>query len=132
MSQKHAKRQFRRLVKKFNLSLRIPVSHFTHREQGKLITMPFMKPRDILEKLKTSTPGLFFGCLTDVASVETLLAEFWAEHDLFSGEGLQRLHRTFPMTVHGDGGRTQKQQPLEIVSMQPVLGLDCAVSLNSQ
>ncbi|CAL1132065.1 unnamed protein product [Cladocopium goreaui] len=30
------------------------------------------------------------------------------------------------MTMHGDGGRTQKKQPLEIFSLQPVLGLDTA------
>ena len=139
MSEKNAKRQFRRLVKKFGLSVRIPISHYTHREQGKLITLPWMKPRDILEKLFTSNPWLFFGGVTDTRDAETLLTQFWAcyrrehpEHELFGEDGLQRLHRTFFVTVHGDGGRTQKQQPLEVLSMQPVLGLDCAVQLHGQ
>ena len=64
---------------------------------------------------------------------ERLLLAFWdcyrVEHPghavfQFSRD---RLRRTIPFTIHGDGGRTQKKQPLEIFSMQPVIGLNTAL-----
>ena len=48
------------------------------------------------------------------------------EHKVFDHP--DRLGTTFPVTVHGDGGRTQKKQPLEVFSLQPVLGLNTAAS----
>ena len=127
----NAKRAYRRVVRKFNLALGIPLSEYTHTEGVKRCTIPFMKPRDVLQKLLADFSFVFFGGATRVSDAEALLRQFWQcyqrehpQHELFLGEGLQRLHRTFPMAVHGDGGRTQKAQPLEILSMQPVLGLD--------
>ena len=69
-------------------------------------------------------------------SIKCLLQSFWncyqkehPEHLVFQHP--ERLSRTFPITIHGDGGRTQKKNPLEVFSFQPVLGLSTAASEKS-
>ena len=44
-------------------------------------------------------------------------------HELFASANAERLSRTVPVLLHGDGGRTQKKQPIEIVSLEAALGL---------
>ena len=39
-------------------------------------------------------------------------------------ENILNFESTIPMMLHGDGGRTAKKQPLEVVSLVAVLGLD--------
>lgn len=68
---------------------------------------------------------------------EEMLLSFWQcykvehpDHAVFQFND-DRLRKTIPITIHGDGGRTQKHQPLEIFSMQPVIGLDTQASHRS-
>ena len=122
-----AKRTFDSLVGKFNLSLRIKASEYTHIHGSSSVVLPYLKPSDVLTCLLCKWPWLLFG---GSELKEPLLLAFWdayklehPAHEVFN-ESRERLSRTFPITVHGDGGRTQKRQPLEIFSMQPVIGLD--------
>ena len=132
----NASRQYKRLVGKFGLSLNIPTSSFIHSEGPSCVTLPYLKPTDLLGVLLRSYPWLFFGgCDKPVAT--DLLQSFWdayklehGDHPIFKNEK-ERLKYTFPVTVHGDGGRTQKKQPLEIFSLQPVIGLNTAAGRSS-
>lgn len=62
-----------------------------------------------------------------------LLSTFWktyrwehGTHAVYQKADAQQLslEHTIPLLLHGDGGRTQKKQPLEIVSISPMLGLN--------
>ena len=126
-----ARRLHDKLVVKFGLSLNIPVSEYVHSEGPATATLPYQKPTDLFRVLLRRYPWLFFGGVCETAARRTMLETFWAtykqehpEHEVFQNP--ERLGMTFPITLHGDGGRTQKKQPLEILSLQPVLGLDTA------
>ena len=132
-----AKRLHRALVKKFSMSLGIPVSEYVHTEGPLTAVMPYLKPTDIFSTILTKHPWLLLGGSAQADSEEVLMT-FWKcyqqnhpEHEVFQ-HGWDRLRRTVPVTVHGDGGRTQKKQPLEIFSVQPVIGLNTRVSRKRQ
>lgn len=117
------------LVQKFGLEVRIPVTDFVHLEGPHTVTIPYLKPSDLFETVLLKEPWLLLGGSAD-ANSRQLLQTFWRcyekehpDHEVFL-HGRDRLDRTVPVTLHGDGGRTQKKQPLEIFSMQPVLGLN--------
>lgn len=130
-----ARRLHDRLVDRFSLSIRVPLSEYVHSEGPATTSLPFLKPTDLFQRLLTAEYSwLFFGGLQQSDdAIETLLSTFWAayqkehpDHCVFQQP--ERLSRTFPVTVHGDGGRTQKKQPLEVFSIQPVLGVNTAAS----
>ena len=133
-----AKRFHDRLVNRFGLSLRIPISEYVHSEGPLVATFPYLAPKEVLKHLLLNGYSwlLLGGCHESNDDVEALLRSFWLcyqkehpEHKVF--EHPDRLGTTFPVTVHGDGGRTQKKQPLEVFSLQPVLGLNTAASMKS-
>lgn len=133
MNTKNATRQYSRVVRKFNCSLNVPVSSYHHIENGSAVTMPFVKPADVMCMLFRKFPWLLLGGCEESDASELLLS-FWDRyqvehptHAVFQHSRC-RLACTFPVTVHGDGGRTQKKQPLEIFSFQPAIGIDTALS----
>ena len=108
-----------------------------HFESGEVVELPYLKPTDTLKVLLSDYPWLLLGgCKPDES--QQLLLSFWDAYRLEHGGHAvfnydrERLAKTVPMTFHGDGGRTQKKEPLEIFSMQPVLGLDCRASASKQ
>ena len=95
-----------------------------------------MRPSDLFETVLLREPWLLLGGSAD-ANSRQLLQTFWRcyekehpDHEVFL-HGRDRLDRTVPVTLHGDGGRPRKKQPLEIFSMQPVLGLNSRSSNGS-
>ena len=120
---------------KFQLSLRVPVSEYVHSEGPSTASIPYLKPTDLFRTLLLDEYSclLFGGCQGPEDAIEHLLRTFWEtyrkehpDHEVFQHP--ERLGTTFPITVHGDGGRTQKKQPLEIFSVQPALGLNTVAS----
>ena len=74
-------------------------------------------------------PSLLLGGFEPGVEAETMLSTFWKQyrlnhpsHAVFSQNFAK--HRCIPLNLHGDGARTQKKQPLEVVSLEAVLGLD--------
>ena len=131
-----ARRLHDALVAKFGLSLKVPVSTYLHSEGAASSTLPYLKPTDLFTVLLSQYPWLLFGGYESESEIETTLETFWScyrkehpRHDVFE-HSPERLRRTFPVTCHGDGGRTQKKQPLEIFSIQPVLGLNSHPACN--
>lgn len=129
---KNAKRQYSRLVRKFNLSLHVHVSEYIISDGPRTATIPFLKPSDVLTTLLQNYPWLLLGGCEIGAESERLVLSFWdayrlehPKHAVFKYDRA-RLSRTIPLTIHGDGGRTQKKQPLEVFSFEPTLGLNCA------
>lgn len=129
---KNAKRQYSRLVRNFKLTLNIHVSEFTVSDGPRTVKIPFLKPSDVLTTLLQKYPWLLLGGCEIGAQSERLVLSFWdtyrkehPTHDVFQYDRA-RLSRTIPLTIHGDGGRTQKKQPLEVFSFEPTLGLNCA------
>ncbi len=119
------------LVRKFGLTMNIPLSEYTHHEGPSSVSISYMKPSDIFGRVLVKHPWMFLGGSAGEES-ERLLLAFWdcykvehPGHAVFQF-GRDRLRRTIPVTIHGDGGRTQKKQPLEIFSMQPMVGLNTA------
>ena len=133
MKAAQAKRTFDSLVMRFNLSLRIKVSEYAHSEGNACVSIPYLQPSAILQNLLLRNSWLVCGG-NQIAESSQLLLAFWdayrenhGEHEVFK-HSRERLARTFPITIHGDGGRTQKRQPLEILSLQPVIGLTTMAS----
>ena len=86
----------------------------------------------MLEHLLSAYPWVLLGGVQPGEHKE-LLSSFWKAYRWEHGshavyqlaeENKVNLESTIPLALHGDGGRTQKKQPLEVVSMCPVLGLD--------
>ena len=103
---------------------------YVHLEGPASVSIPYLKPSAMLQKLLVSYPWVLLGGHEPHQSGETLRA-FWKayEKDHPQHEVFQRgvdLGTVVPLTLHGDGGRTQKRQPLEIFSMQATLGLETA------
>lgn len=78
-------------------------------------------------------PWTLLGGLNPGAEAQCLLDSFWKlyrkehpTHKVFelADRNLVNLKFTIPLAIHGDGGRTLKKQPLEVISMHPILGLD--------
>ena len=102
-------------------------------ENGSTVVLPYLKPRDVLKCLLTSFPWTLLGGLNPGPSAHQMLKSFWdmyrkehGSHEVFKMEtnGEINLNHCIPMMLHGDGGRTLKKQPLEVVSLFAALGLD--------
>ena len=100
-----------------------------HREGPHVVEMPYHRPRTILATLLAEEPWLLLGGLDPGPDAHTMLSTFWKAykiqhptHKIFT-MGLD-LSRTIPMMMHGDGARTTKKQPLEVVSLIAVMGLN--------
>lgn len=111
----------------------VPSSMHHFEENGSAVTLPYLKPTDMLKWLLCSEPWLLLGGLEPGREAENLLSTFWrlfrsehGSHQVFemASSGQVSLAHTIPIFLHGDGGRTQKKQPLEVVSFRPALGLD--------
>ena len=101
------------LVKKIGLALKIPSTDFVHSEGPWSVTIPYLKPSDIFSTLISKQPWMLLGGDSGVEAKE-VLRTFWScyeaehpSHEVFQFRN--RLERTIPVTLHGDGGRTQKK-----------------------
>ena len=135
LTEKNAARHYKGIVRKFGLRMNIQLSVYTHVEGGESANLPWIRPSHALKHLLEHYPWLLLGGCSlgpdTINRVETMLEQFWCNyennhpsHAVF--EGPQELRRTIPLALHGDGARTQKKQPLEIISLEAVLGLNSA------
>lgn len=128
-----ANQAFSRVVSKFHFTLKIPIATYVHAEGPATASLPYHSPTQLLSVLLEKYPWLLMGGCDQEECCRQLLLAFWdcyeqehPEHEIFKQKNRDRLGKTIPLTMHGDGGRTQKKQPLEICSLQPVLGLNSA------
>ena len=128
-----ANQAFSRVVSKFHFTLKIPIATYVHAEGPATASLPYHSPTQLLSVLLEKYPRLLMGGCDQEECCRQLLLAFWdcyeqehPEHEIFKQKNRDRLGKTIPLTMHGDGGRTQKKQPLEICSLQPVLGLNSA------
>lgn len=105
------------------------MSYHLVEKNGFNVNMPYHSPRFLLKYLMESEPWLLLGGLPPGRDAQQLLETFWnayrceqPSHEVYSRQDDFRF--IIPLTLHGDGVRTLKKQPLEVVSVQPVLGLD--------
>jgi len=106
------------------------MSKYVHEEDGSVVSLPWIRPSSLLLYLLTSYQWLLLGGCEVVEQAEAMLQSFWdnykvnhPSHTVFNRSPLP-LKRTIPVALHGDGARTQKMQPLEIFSLEAVLGVD--------
>lgn len=118
------------------LPRKVPTSYHLHEENGGNVQMPFIKPTSILKCLLDLYPWLLLGGLQPGRDAQQLLATFWREfkhdhpsHAVYRTENI-KFEFTIPLLLHGDGARTLKKQPLEVVSLQPAIGLDSGKRLD--
>ena len=119
-----------RTVKKFRLALNARISKHLFAQGAEVFELPYIRPADLLTCVLEECPQLWLGGydLRD-ARVPTLFNGFWARykhyqpgHDVYRFDA-SRLPFTLPYTLHGDGGRTQKKQPLDMLSLHPAVGV---------
>ena len=117
----------------FGHSRKIPTSQHHFEENGNTVVLPYLKPSSTLKFLLDTDPWILLGGLQPGDGAQTLLDTFWKaykyehpSHEVYSREqnGMVSFKFTIPLLLHGDGARTLLKQPLEVVSMQPALGLD--------
>ncbi|CAK9065755.1 tRNA (cytosine(38)-C(5))-methyltransferase (DNA (cytosine-5)-methyltransferase-like protein 2) (Dnmt2) (DNA methyltransferase homolog MmuIIP) (DNA MTase homolog MmuIIP) (M.MmuIIP) (Met-2) [Durusdinium trenchii] len=133
LSVANANQAFSRVVSKFHFTLKIPIATYVHAEGPATASLPYHSPTQLLSVLLEKYPWLLMGGCDQEECCRQLLLAFWdcyeqehPEHEIFKQKNRDRLGKTIPLTMHGDGGRTQKKQPLEICSLQPVLVLNSA------
>ena len=111
---------------------KVPNSYHTFEENGAVVSVPYLKPDQMLAYLLSTHPWTVLGGLQP-GEHNQLLSSFWRQyrkehgsHAVFAMAERKELDLEFtvPLLLHGDGGRTTKMQPLEVVSLCPVLGLD--------
>ena len=137
----NASRQYKGLVRKFNFSMKVEVSYHEFEENGNHVTMPYIKPSSMLECLLKHYPWTLLGGLSPGLAAQQLLLSFWKEyarfhpsHAIFASSDScseDKLAVTIPILLHGDAGRTQKKQALEVMSFEAVLGLDSGLGVAS-
>ncbi|CAK9110313.1 unnamed protein product [Durusdinium trenchii] len=129
---KNSSRQYKRVVAR-----KIPTSYHQFEENGGTVRLPYLKPTDMLKYLLSNEPWILLGGLEPGQEAEDMLATFWrlykSEHSThavykMAEENRLSLSQTIPVFLHGDGGRTQKKAPLEVVSFRPALGLDTEIN----
>ncbi|CAE7266410.1 unnamed protein product [Symbiodinium sp. CCMP2592] len=138
-SEQNSARHVEKIVVKFGLRPRIPISYHTLIVDSENYTVPYLAPKDMLSYLLSYNADLVLGgyAASDPAANRGL-ALFWGRyrdmhpsHAVF-GAPAERLRWTIPISLHGDGGRTQKKrlggtfgklQPLEVISLEPTLGI---------
>ena len=131
-SVKNSARQYKGLVRRFNLSLPIRVSSHIFEENGAQVELPLLLPSSWLSYMMTAFAWVFLGGLEPGVTAAALLTLFWKEYKRFQPTHAvyeyddERLSRTIPVALHGDAGRGQKKSPLEILSLEAVLGLNTA------
>eukprot|EP00438_Fugacium_kawagutii_P008106 Skav222127 [mRNA] locus=scaffold1181:657045:658682:+ [translate_table: standard] len=116
----------------FSGARKVPDSYHHFEENGHVVDLAYLKPRDMLNHLLSQYPWALLGGLQP-GEHQQLLSTFWRNyrkehptHAVFemAANNEVQLQNTIPLVLHGDGGRTTKKQPLEVVSVCPVLGLD--------
>ena len=138
----NASRQYKGLVRRFNFSLNVEVSYHDFEENGNYVSMPFIKPSNMLRCLLKSYPWVLLGGLSPGTAAQQLCLSFWKAYAQFypthavfaSSESCAEdvLSVTIPLMLHGDAGRTQKKQPLEVLSLETVIGLDSGLGVVSE
>ena len=118
-------------MRKFGLKLNVPITTHIFVKEGQVFELPYLRPADYLRCLLQAHARFLLGGydLFD-AEVPDLFRQFWIGyqlyhpgHDIYKADA-SRLPFTVPYTLHGDGGRTQKKQPLEMLSLHPAIGLN--------
>jgi len=94
------------------------------------VLLPYHKPTAVLKHLLSTEPWILLGGLKPGCQAQQLLQTFWdayklehPSHEIFGTPGID-FKFTIPLLLHGDGARTLKKQPLEVISIHPVIGLD--------
>ena len=131
-SKSNAARHFRRTVTRFNLALRVPISYTYFRDEADTFCLPYLHPKNLMKLLLEQHPDLLLGGYMPGIGARRELSQFWEHfrleqptHRIFQ-EPPAKLAWTIPISLHGDGGRTQKKMPLEAVSFEPTLGINSA------
>lgn len=117
MSEQNSARHVGKVVSKFGLRPRIPISHHILRVGSETFTLPYLAPKDVLGYLLSDHADLLLGGYTMAdGAANRGLGLFWgryrsmhSSHAVF-GSPAERLRWTIPLSLHGDGGRTQKKQ----------------------
>ena len=136
-SDKNAARHLESLVRRFDLSLRVPISEYVHTEGGDTAVLPYLRPSNMLPKILTTHPDLLLGGFPPGEDAQRMMHTFWTcyREEHLTHPVIQRgpalWSRTIPVVLHGDGGRTAKKQPLECVTIEAVLGIDSAAAASS-
>ena len=116
LSEQNSARHVEKVVSKFGLRPPLSISHHTLMVDNESYTVPYLDPKDVLAFLLGHHADLLLGgyAASDPAANRGL-AMFWGRyrsvhstHAVF-GAPAERLRWTIPLSLHGDGGRTQKK-----------------------
>ena len=117
LSEQNSARHVEKVVSMFGLRPSIRLSHHTLSLGNESFTVPYLAPRDVLAYLLANHADLLLGgCAASDPAANRGLATFWSRyrnvhssHAVY-GAPAERLRWTIPLSLHGDGGRTQKKQ----------------------
>ena len=127
--EQHGERDCHRIFRRFNLSLRVPVSKLLGPDADTPNT-PYIRIKDFVPFLLSKHPKLLLGGLEPGVESDALLSTFWKryrqfqpEHMVFQSFGEEDWKTVIPMMVHGDKGRTRLKLPIFVFSFESALGL---------
>ena len=135
LSRSNAARHFARVVRRFGLTFPVPVSELCYTtDSGETVLLPYIRPSDYFETLLKKCPQLLMGGHDLGIAARRELSDFWSTYEAVQSshavfqkpEWRSQAAWTIPYSIHGDGGRTAKKQVLELISVEPALGLRTA------
>lgn len=127
---KNALRDTRRMVKRWGIGWRVPLSTFTLQvAEGQNVETPFIHPRDLIQYLLNSAPEVLWGGFSDQVQGVRVLEMFWSaykkshpDHKVFS-EHRDSLGYTLPLVLHGDEGKGKRRANVAVVSLEGAVGI---------
>ena len=110
------------------------VSEFKYTtEEGEVLIVPYLEPKDILETLLGKYPDAVLGEAVSGPACAARLKAFWAAykqqhsgHQIFDPDTGNPTEHSVPLALHGDEGRGKRRTNTLIVSLEAPLGIKTA------
>ena len=132
----HAARGTRRLIYRWGLLWKVPMSYYKMKHDDKVVDIPFLSPIKFMKFLLQKHPEYLFGGADHILG-QKLLRSFWETyrpthetHETFRHHSAC-LGNVIPLLLHGDEGRGVRKGNTCLVTLESILGLDTAENIET-
>lgn len=130
-SEAHASRTVYRALARLGLAWKVPITEFVYpsNRPGENLTVPYLKPSDLVKCFLTHCPDLLFGGASHMKEQSQQLQTFWQHYRAFHPchiafhEFPHNLEQVIPLVLHGDEGRGLRKGNCAVLTLESPLGL---------
>lgn len=130
---KTASRSAYRMIKRMGLTWDVPISSVEFvTDVGMSLTIPYVKPSDVLSFLLRNCPEVLFGGFTSLTDGAILLQNFWSTYRGYHGshqvfrDYSESLQYCFPLFFYGDEGRGRRRGNTSVLLLETPFGVGSA------